>query len=63
MENGKQPYIVVPVDSEFKKYIENEAKRRRLSVAALVRTKMSFCIPKYQKTDIKEQKTEPMERK
>lgn len=51
MEKQKQTFIVVPCDKEFKHFIEIEAKNRRLSVAALIRTKMSFCVPKYQISD------------
>ena len=51
MEKQKQTFIVVPCDKEFKHFIEIEAKNRRLSVAALIRSKMSFCLPKYQFSD------------
>lgn len=43
--------IIVPLDTPFKLNIIKEAKDMRMSVAALIRMKMSYCNKKYQKND------------
>ena len=43
--------IIIPLDTPFKLNIIKEAKDMRMSVAALVRMKMSYCNKKYQKND------------
>ncbi len=43
--------IIVPLDTQFKLNIIREAKDMRMSVAALIRMKMSYCNKKYQKSD------------
>ena len=53
--------IIVPLDTPFKENIMREAADMRMSVAALVRMKMSYCNKKYQKNDISERKEETHE--